>query len=277
MRKNGEKHIFLNREKILGIYMKNVFVKSSTVTLFVIVGFTPLAFGDVFIQNDQRYIGDDGSLHIVGEIKNNLSAPLNQISIKATLYDENNSIIGTKETSSLVNTIMPEMKGPFDFVLTDSESKKTQTYSLDINYKVSAPKSQEIDITSSKLSRDKLNNLMITGTVANNGDITANTIAIIATLYDKEGNVAAVSRVHPEPDYLRTEEQAFFLLTVPDKTQTIEIQDYSLIAESEEYATVPEFPFSAIVLLCGILSAYIGITKFSKGVIANLIVASNPK
>ena len=257
--------------------MEKIFVRLSIVTLFAIIGSTPIAFGDVFIQNDQRYVGDDGSLHIVGEIKNNLNAPLNQVSIKATLYDENNSIIGTKETSSLVNTIMPSMKGPFDFVLTDSESKKTQTYSLDINYKVSTPKSQEIDITSSKLSRDKLNNLMITGTVANNGDITANTIAIIATLYDKAGNVAAVSRVHPEPDYLRTEEQAFFLLTVPDKTQTIEIQDYSLIAESEEYATVPEFPFSAMVLLCGTLSAYIGITKFSKGVIANLIAASNPK
>lgn len=52
--------------------MKNEFVKLFIVTLFGIVGFTPIAFGDVFIQNDQRYVGDDGSLHIVGEIKNNL-------------------------------------------------------------------------------------------------------------------------------------------------------------------------------------------------------------
>lgn len=247
------------------------------IILFIIVGFTPIAFGEVLIQNDQSYVGDDGSLHIVGEIKNNLNAPLSQISIQAILYDINNDIIGIKETSSLVNTIMPAMKGPFDFILTDSESKKAQTYSLNINYKVSAPKSQEIDITSSELSRDKLNNLMIKGTVANNGDITANTIAIIATLYDKEGNVAAVSRIHPEPDYLRTEEQTFFILSVPDKTQTIEIQDYSLVAESEEYAAVPEFPFSSLILLCGALSAYIGITRFSKGVIANLISASNLK
>lgn len=246
-------------------------------TLVLIVGFTPTVFGEVLIQNDQRYVGDDGSVHIVGEIKNNLSAPLNQISIQATLYDSNQVIIGTKETRSLVNTIMPEMKGPFDFVLTDSESKRAQTYSLDINYKVGTPKSQEIDITSSKLSRDSLNNLMITGTVANNGDMTANTIAVIATLYDKEGNVAAVSRVHPEPDYLRTEEQTFFLVTVPDKIQTKEIQDYSLIAESEEYAAVPEFPLGSLIVLGSTLSAYIGITRFSKGIITNLISASNPK
>lgn len=116
---------------------------------------------------------------------------------------------------------------------------------------------------------------MITGTVANKGDITANTIAVIATLYDKQGNVAAVSLVHPEPDYLRTEEQTFFLLTIPDKTKATEIQDYSRVAESEEYTTVPEFPVSSIVLLCGTLSAHIGITRFSKGIITNLIVASN--
>jgi len=252
-------------------------MKSILAILVVMTGITPIAYAEVSILNDQKYVGDDGSLHIVGEIQNDLNAPLNQINIKATLYDVNNQIIVTKETSSLVNTIMPTMKGPFDFIITGSESKQVDSYTLDINYKVSAPKSQEIDITSSELSRDKLNNLMITGTVTNNGEITANTIAIIATLYDKDGNVAAVSRVHPEPDYLRVDEQTFFLVTVPDKLQTKEIEEYSLIAESEEYAAVPEFPIGSLVLLGGSLSAYIGLTRFSGSIIANLISATNPK
>lgn len=252
-------------------------MKSILAILVVMTGITPIAYAEVSILNDQMYVGDDGSLHIVGEIQNDLNAPLNQINIKATLYDVNNQIIMTKETTSLVNTIMPTMKGPFDFIITGSESKNGDSYTLDINYKVSAPKSQEIDITSSELSRDKLNNLMITGMVTNNGEITANTIAIIATLYDKDGNVAAVSRVHPEPDYLRVDEQTFFLVTVPDKLQTKEIQEYSLIAESEEYAAVPEFPIGSLVLLGGSLSAYIGLTRFSGSIIANLISATNPK
>ena len=57
----------------------------------------PLAFGEVYIQNDQQYIGDDGSLHIVGEIKNNLEAPLNQINVHVSLLDENKHVITTKE------------------------------------------------------------------------------------------------------------------------------------------------------------------------------------
>lgn len=243
----------------------------------IFVGMIPLAFGDVFIQNDQQYIGDDDSLHIVGEIQNNLEVPLNQISVFVSLYDEYNNIIATKETSSLVNTIMPGMKGPFDLVLTNGEAKQIKSYSLELDYKVSPPKNQVIDITNSELSRDNHNNLMITGTVTNKGDITANTVAVIATLYDDQGNVAAVSRVHPEPDYLRAEDNAFFLVTVPDKIQTSTIDDFTLIAESEEYAAVPEFPIGSLVVLVGTLSAHIGITRYSGRIIANLISATNLK
>ena len=243
----------------------------------IFVGLIPLAFGEVFIQNDQQYIGDDKALHIVGEIINNLEVPLNQINVYVTLLDEDGNLIATKETSSLVNTIMPGMKSPFDLVLTDNEVKKTKSYSFELDYKVSPPKNQAIDITESELSRDNYNNLMITGTVINRGDITANTVAVIATLYDNEGNVAAVSRIHPQPDYLRANDYAFFVVSIPDKIQTNGINDYTLIAESEEYAAVPEFPVGTFVLLVGTLFAYIGITKYSGRIIPNLIFVTNLK
>lgn len=247
------------------------------IIVIVFTGIIPLAFGETFIQNDQQYIGDDGALHIVGEIKNNLDVPLNQINIHVTLLDENKHLIAIRETSSLVNIIMPGMKGPFDLVLTNDEAKKMKSYSLELDYKVSPPKNQVIDITESELSRDKYNNLLITGIVINRGDITANNVAVIATLYDNEGNVAAVSRVHPEPDYLRVDGNAFFLIVILDKIQTSGINDYTLIAESEEYAAVPEFPVGTLVLLVGALSVYIGITRFSGRIITSLISATNLK
>lgn len=252
--------------------MKNIFI----ITI-ILTGFMQLAFGEVFIQNDQQYIGDDDSLHIVGEIKNNLQVPLTQINIHITLFDENKHPIVTKETGSLVNVIMPGMKGPFDLILTDNEAKKTKSYSMELDYKISISKDQVIDITESELSRDNHNNLMITGMITNRGDITANTVAVIATLYDKEGNVAAVSRVHPEPDYLRVDDYAYFVIVISDKIQTTGINDYTLIAESEEYAAVPEFPVGTLVLLVGTLSAYIGITRYSDRIIPNLISVTNLK
>ena len=237
----------------------------------------PFAFADVYIQNDQQYIGDDGAVHIVGEIVNNLGIPLNQIHVKIDLFDENQQLIQSKETNSLVNTIMPGMKGPFDLILTNSEAKNAKSYSMELSYQSSPPKSQVIDITESELTRDNHNNLMITGTVVNNGEITANMVSVIATLYDKQGNVAAVSKVNPEPDYLRAEDSAFFLLSVPDKIQTEEIDDYTLIAESEEFAAVPEFPIGTVILLTLTLSAYIGITRYSGRIVTNLFSAANLK
>ncbi|NND86222.1 MAG: DUF3426 domain-containing protein [Nitrosopumilus sp.] len=241
------------------------------------VSFVPFAFGEAFIENDQQYIGDDGAFHIVGEIRNDLKAPLNQISIHATLFDEHGKVIESKKTSSLINTIMPGMKGPFDLILTNHNAKKVKSYSLDLDYNVSPPKNQVIGITESKLSRDNFNNLMITGMVSNNGDITANMITVVATLYDKDGKVALVNTVNPEPDYLRAQDNAFFLVSIPDKIQTSKITEYSLVAESEEYAAVPEFPIGTIVLLIITLSAYIGITRFSGRLMINLISATNLK
>ena len=245
--------------------------------LAVFSSLIPFAFAEVSIQNDQKYIGDDGSLHVVGEVVNGLEAPLNQISVRVTLLDGDQNAIAVKETSSLVNTVMPGMKGPFDLILTNGEASITESYLLELDYEISPPKSQVIEITESELSRDGLGNLMIKGMVANQGEITANTVAVIATLYDSEGNVAAVSRVHPEPDYLKTKDNAFFLISVPDKIQTRGIEEYELVAESEEFAAVPEFPVGTLVVLVGTLSAYVAITKFSGRFITSLISATNPK
>ena len=50
------------------------------------------AFGDIVIENDQTYIGNDGIMHIVGEIKNDSKSPVNKIKIIATLIDENGNV-----------------------------------------------------------------------------------------------------------------------------------------------------------------------------------------
>jgi hypothetical protein len=214
----------------------------------------------------------DGSFHIVGEIQNQLDVPISQIDVYATLYS-GNEIVDVVTTSSLVNTIMPGMKGPFDFLILTQKADMIDNYSLEVDYKVSYPKSQVIDITSSDISRDKFDNLVITGTVANNGEITANAISVVATLYDREGNVVAVSKSLAKPDYLRSNDEVFFLVPVTDKSQITSVVDYYLVAESEEYAAAPEFPLGTLFLLVGSVSAYVILTRYSSRTLPNLISA----
>ena len=234
-------------------------MKKLSIFLILLTFTVPTAFADVYIDNEHKYIGDDGTLHVVGEIINESDKPINQIEVTAIFYSDG---VDTHQTSTenLTNMIMPGMKGVFDLIVTE-DLGHVDYYTLDVDFKVTQPKDQVIEITSSEFTYGPVNNIVIQGTVANNGEITANMVKVIATLYDRDGNVVSVSQVNTKPDYLRASDESFFLIPILDKTQADEIVDYSLVAESEEYTAVPEFPLGSGIMLVVSLSAYIALTK----------------
>jgi len=247
-------------------------LKILIVFLILLIFAIPDVWAQVNIENDRYYVGNDDTIHIVGEILNDSDKPLNQINIFTTLYS-GDSIIHQTNSETLTNVIMPGMKGVFDIIITENIDG-VDRYVLDLDYKITSPKSQVIEITSSELSYAQFDHIIIKGTVANNGDITANMVKVIGTLYDRDGNVAAVSQIRMEPDYIRANDESFFLITVPDGIQ-MDIVDYSLIAESEEYTTVPEFPFGSGALLIASLSAYIVLTKNPSAVTRSIFRVTN--
>ena len=60
------------------------------------------------------------------------------------------------------------------------------------------------------MKRNQLNNLIISGTIENNGEITANMINVVATLYDRDGKVLTFSKIQTQPDFLRAGEESHF-------------------------------------------------------------------
>tara|TARA_B100002052_G_C15841033_1_gene580146 strand:- start:1105 stop:1632 length:528 start_codon:yes stop_codon:yes gene_type:complete len=156
---------------------------------------------------------------------------------------------------------MPGMKGGFDITTEKSNLEDVFSYELNFEYKLTAPKSQVIDIVSSELTRDQLNNVVIKGTLENNGEITANMINVIATLYDRDGKVLTVSKIQVQPDFLRAGEESHFVVPIYEKGQSISAVDYTIIAESDEFAAVPEFPLGTGVLLIISVSSYVLFTR----------------
>ena len=215
------------------------------------------AFGEIVVQNDQTYIGNDGMLHIVGEIQNNSKSPLNQIKILAVLTNENGNEVDRFDGKMMSNVLMPGMKGSFDIITSEKILDRNLAYDLKFEYKLAAPKSQVIEIVSSELTRDQLNNVVISGTMENNGDITANMINVIATLYDRDGNVLTASKIQTQPDFLRAGEESHFIVPIYEKSQSMEVIDYTIVAESDEYAAVPEFPLGSGALLIISVSSYV--------------------
>ena len=215
------------------------------------------AFGEIIVENDQTYIGNDGMMHIVGEIKNDSKSPVNKIKITAILTDENGIVIDEIDGKIMSNILMPGMKGSFDIITNERNIRESFDYDLGFEYKLAAPKNQVIEVVSSEMKRDQLNNLIISGTIENNGEITANMINIVATLYDRDGKVLTVSKVQTQPDFLRAGEESHFVVPIYGKNQSMDVVDYSIIAESDEYAAVPEFPLGTGVLLIVSVSSYV--------------------
>jgi hypothetical protein len=65
---------------------------------------------------------------------------------------------------------------------------------------------------------------------------------IIAPLYDKNGNVILVGRAQTEPVNISSHSQAAFDLPVTAAPQIFKVKRYSLLADSDQYVTIPEFP-----------------------------------
>jgi len=250
-------------------------LKRLSLFLILLVFTIPGAFADVYIDNEHKYIENDGTLHIVGEIINESNKPINQVEVNAVFYHDGNAVYHTS-TENLTSIIMPEMKGAFDLTVIEYIGD-IDHYTLDVSFKIAQPKEQVIEITSSEFTQGPVDNISIQGTVANNGEITANMVKVIATLYDRDGNVVAISQTNTKPDYLRANDESFFVIPIMDKTQADVIVDYSLLAESEEYTAVPEFPLGSGVLLVASLSAYIALTKNPSVITKGLGYLSNPK
>ena len=186
---------------------------------------SPIAYGEVSIQNDQKYVDSDGLLHIVGEIENNTSTPLNQIKISAILLDNNGNEVKSVVGETVSNTIMPEMKGAFDILIKNVSSESIDDYELNLDYRMAEPKNQVIEISSTTLTKDTSNNTVITGMLENKGDITANMIRVVATLYDRDGNVVTVSESYTKPDFLRAGDNSNFIIPIHEKSQSIHAVD----------------------------------------------------
>ena len=239
------------------------------------------AGGQVAVLNDRLLGGSgngngdgDGALRIAGEIRNGLGVPLRGAEVTATLYSDAGQAVGTYSGRSMVDSIVPGMSAPF-VIDAGRHEGGIGRYALDVGYEVAGPKGRVIDVTSSSASSDAHGIVVVAGTVVNNGDITANEVSVVATLYDRDGNVLAASAGKPDRDYLRASEEAFFVVSFPGEPAEL-VAAHAAVAESEEYAAVPEFPLGAGALLAASVIGYVGLSRYWGSAIAGIAAAAGP-
>ena len=81
-----------------------------------------------------------GDLHIVGQVQNNFTFPIQFVQITGTVYDSSHQLVSTSDTYTNVDELRPGEKSGFDILLTNVPSVASN-YAVSASYQqASAPK-----------------------------------------------------------------------------------------------------------------------------------------
>lgn len=154
------------------------------------------AEGPLVILSHRSY-EDDTDYTIVGEVQNTSTEPMAFVKVIATLYDEQEEVVGTSYTYTLLDTLPPGGKAPFEITVTNVSD--TSSYKLQVQGQISEPEEQALSILSYReyLEGDTIT---IVGEVQNQGTEPATFVKVIATSYDRQGEVVTTGYTYTHSD-----------------------------------------------------------------------------
>jgi hypothetical protein len=184
---------------------------------------------------------------IVGEVKNNLSYPIEQVRVTATVYDKNGVIVATGDKYVNDYLIQPGSRSGFDIFLDEtlpSESK----YILITSFE----KSEDVNPEALQLSVGKnsktSNSFKVLGEVMNQGKSDANAVKVSAIFYDEGHKVIDTNYVYTNPDIIGPNKKAPFEFSFyvgnPDKIKSmafnVQSDEYSLMTNNGQNNTISQ-------------------------------------
>ena len=190
-----------------------------------------------FIFQKKSFFVDESKLaHVFGEIKNSSNKPVTDIIVQASFYDSHHTLLNKFKRSTDIRTLNPGDISPFEILYYDFK-----TVDLIDKYTLSAigqdtevkPKALHIESYNSRI--DILGFYYVNGIISNKGPQPATDTLVIATMYDKNGNVISVGRAMAEPVNITSHSEAAFGIAITDKLQTYKVKDFSLSADSDQY------------------------------------------
>jgi hypothetical protein len=111
---------------------------------------------------------------------------------------------------------------------------------------------------------DSIGFLEVVGVVQNNGTLTSTFTKIIGIFYSSQNNITFVGFTFTSPDSIPSGARYGFKLIVSDKTQSSLSTRVTLLAESDQYSGIPEFPWPAIALTTVLSVGIVAMRKRSK-------------
>ena len=226
------------------------------------------------IQKTSSHIDENNIIHIYGLVKNTSDKAFKNAVVKASFYNSNGQMINEFQRSTDLRTINPGETSSFEILYLDTKTvNDVKNYTLSASGEEAQTKARALRIVSNSSKLDTILGIYyIRGRVVNEGSEGTTNSMIIAPLYDKNGDVILVGRAQTEPVNISSHSEAAFDLPVTAAPQIFRVKGYSLLADSDQFVTIPEFPLLAsslfyftpsppVLMLLLMLSAVVAITR----------------
>jgi hypothetical protein len=155
----------------------------------------------------------DGTLTIVGEVRNDSALDVGETAVTATFYGADGQVIGEVGDPTLLSTLSPGTRSPF--ILKLPRPAGVANYSLRATGRpVTLPVTDgELVVVNTRRFEDTAGFYHIAGVVQNRETQKVEQARIIVTLYDRAGRVINVGFAYPQPSALAPGDRADFDVT----------------------------------------------------------------
>lgn len=195
-------------------------------------------------HNQSSFVDESKILHVLGEIKNESDIPVKDVLIKASFYDKAGKLLDEFEREPALQVINAGESSPFEILYIDQKTVgSVANFTLSAVGNATEAQEKQLKILSANSRLDLFGTYFVNALARNDGQENATNAILVATLYDKDGRVIAVGKAQAEASPGSSDippgAEAPFSVAVTEKLQTYKTAKYSLVAESDQYASDP--------------------------------------
>lgn len=224
-----------------------------------------MAAGNLGKISESDFYDSANNLYVVGEVQNTGDVAVSNVNVKILFYNSTNQLIKSISGYSDLNVILPGRRSFYSIKMLASEGAlDVFNHTTWFNW-TDTPDGKPLGlaILSNSTSIDSDGHMHVNGTVQNQGAVNSNNTEVSVTFYNSSGVVVGTSWVFSTPANLAPNQTATYEAELVYPLQVAKVARFSLTAESNSLALVPEF--STLLLPSLLLVAMtLGVLFFKK-------------
>jgi len=207
-------------------------------TLFLVMGGTGYSLGNFSVLEHNKVVDQNGFIHLFGEIRNISNETQKTITAHADFYNKEGRIIGNGSGIASLRSLNIGKISPFEIVFLDkNHNNQFFNYTLNFTSEAGVDRADDLVVTELKSRPDIFGYYYVSGRISNIGNDTATNVLAIASFFDNNDKMIGLSSAITEPSNMTLHSTSSFTIVMDDKLHSSKIRNYSLIADSDQYAS----------------------------------------